>query len=122
MKLMQTFLVMAVFFIVPVLVQAAPVHHSRLCGPTKKQGLASCHAHVVTDDKGNFLAKTLPSGFSPAQLRSAYQLSGRAGKNPIVAIVDAYDDPTIKADLDFYSRAFNLGLLPDCKSTIAKSS
>jgi subtilase family serine protease len=39
-----------------------------------------------------------------------------------VAIVDAYDDPTIKNDLDIYSRQFGLPILPNCSGAIAKSS
>jgi subtilase family serine protease len=101
---------------------AATSHNSRVCSLAKKQGLASCNAHVLTDAKGNFLVTKSPSGFSPADLKNAYNLPGRASGNPIVAIVDSYDDPTIKNDLDVYSKQFGLPILPGCNNTIAKSS
>jgi subtilase family serine protease len=106
----------------PSLTSAVTVHQSRLCSVAKKQGLVSCNAHVVTDSKGQPLVSTSPTGFTPAQLRRAYTISGRADKNQIVAIVDAYNDPTIKKDLDTYSKQFGLPLLPDCKTDISKSS
>jgi subtilase family serine protease len=120
MKIKYFLFAIIAFFSVPIIGRAA-THNSRVCTLAKKQGLASCNAHVVTDDKGNFLVKSSPQGFSPAQLRSAYSLSGKADKHPIVAIVDAYDDPTIKKDLDIYSRQFGLPVLEDCKTDIAKS-
>src|SRR5262249_49276417 len=62
-----------------------------------------------------------PTGFNPQQLRTAYELSGRASDRQIVAIIDAYDDPTIKQDLDTYSQQFNLPPLPNCKTDMVKS-
>jgi subtilase family serine protease len=38
-----------------------------------------------------------------------------------VAIVDAYDDPTIKNDLDSYSKKFGLPVLPVCNGAVNKS-
>jgi subtilase family serine protease len=96
--------------------------NGRVCSAVKTQGLASCHAHVVSDDGGNFLVSSSPNGFSPNDLRTAYNLSGRSTEQKIVAIVDAYDDPFIKADLDTYNKQFNLPNLPDCKVDIKKST
>jgi subtilase family serine protease len=48
------------------------------------------------------------SGLGPADLRKAYNLASAAvtrGKGQTVALVDAYDDPTIESDLNTY-RAF----------------
>jgi len=102
--------------------KAAAINNSRACSVAKKAGLASCNAHVLSDAKGKFLVNTSPQGFGPADLRSAYNLSGRSNGNPIVAIVDSYDDPTIKNDLDVYSKKFDLPVLPNCGGTINKSS
>ena len=88
----------------------------------KKQGLASCNAHVLTDAKGNFLVSQSPKGFTPNDLKNAYNLPKQAAGNPIVAIVDAYDDPTIKNDLDVYSKQFGLPILPVCKGDISKTA
>src|SRR5437762_2374859 len=93
--------VTVITFILPIVSFAQTIYNSRVCSVAKKPGLASCNAHILTDDKGNLLVSKSPAGFSPADLRSAYSLGGRANGNPIVAIVAAYDDPTIKNDLDF---------------------
>jgi subtilase family serine protease len=52
-----------------------------------------------------------PSGYSPANLQSAYSLTGPSGSNgtgQTVAIVDAYDDPHAESDLAFYRSTFAL--------------
>ncbi len=50
-----------------------------------------------------------PSGWSPADLQSAYNLpSSTRGKGQIVAIVDAYDNPRVTSDLAEYRSTFNL--------------
>jgi subtilase family serine protease len=110
------------FFLLPAMCKADSTHNGRVCSVAKKQGLASCNAHVLTDAKGNFLVSKSPAGFTPNDLRNAYSLSGHASGNQIVAIVDAYDDPTIKSDLDIYSAKFNLPILPACKGDVIKSS
>jgi subtilase family serine protease len=55
-----------------------------------------------------------PSGYYPADIQSAYQLSGAIGAmtgSPTVAIVDAYDDPSAATDLAVYRSNFKL---PQC--------
>jgi hypothetical protein len=47
-------------------------------------------------------------GFGPKQLHSAYNLPAEATGTPTVGIVDAYDDPTIEADLKTYDTEFHL--------------
>ena len=106
----------------PMMSKADTIHNSRVCTLAKKQGLASCNIHLLTDAKGRPLVSSQPSGFSPKDLRAAYSLSGTAPNRPIVAIVDAYDDPTIKKDLDFYSKHFSLSTLPDCKIDVRSSA
>ncbi|MGP8100872.1 MAG: peptidase S8 [Candidatus Cybelea sp.] len=50
-----------------------------------------------------------PTGWSPADLQSAYNLpSSTRGKGQIVAIVDAYDNPKVASDLSEYRSTFNL--------------
>jgi subtilase family serine protease len=50
-----------------------------------------------------------PSGWSPADLQSAYDLpSSTRGNGQIVAIVDAYDNPKVASDLSKYRSTFNL--------------
>ncbi|MFN2449443.1 MAG: peptidase S8 [Candidatus Baltobacteraceae bacterium] len=53
------------------------------------------------------------AGLHPADILSAYRLSGASGTGT-VAIVDAYDDPAAEADLAVYRTAFGL---TQCTST-----
>ena len=51
-------------------------------------------------------------GYSPADLRSAYDLpSASAGSGQTVAVVDAYDDPKAEPDLDAYRSEYGI---PEC--------
>jgi subtilase family serine protease len=55
------------------------------------------------------LRLTLPGGFGPSDLRSAYKLpSGAAGAGATVAVVDAYNDPTAESDLGIYRSRYSL--------------
>ena len=52
---------------------------------------------------------TYSLGFSPQQIRGAYNISSTfRGAGITIAIVDAYDDPTAAADFDTFSRQFGL--------------
>lgn len=56
-----------------------------------------------------------PCGYSPGQLRGAYGVSHSrlTGKGVTVAILGAYDTPTMRADLDHYSRDYGLPVTRD---------
>ena len=60
-------------------------------------------------------SKTVPGGLTPANLHSAYSLpTETAGSSTqMIALVDAYNDPTAEADLGVYDSAFGL---PACTS------
>jgi subtilase family serine protease len=73
---------------------------------------------VVTDARGNPLATTGPTGYGPAQFHGAYALPKTGPAGQTVAIVDAYNDPTAKADLDTYNKTFGLAAFPSCGSGI----
>jgi subtilase family serine protease len=83
--------------------------HRPVCGPPAA-GQARCHAEVVTRQDGvTPLATAGPSGYGPAQLRSAYNLpSSTAGAGQTIAIVDAYDLPTAESDLATYRSQFGI--------------
>jgi len=51
-----------------------------------------------------------PTGLSPIQIKSAYNLPQTGGSGTI-AIVDAYDDPTVTSDLDTFSSQFGLPMI-----------
>ncbi len=102
-------------------------------GPVSK-GHAKCHALVVVhpDAHGHGPGPTntptptpvpLYSGaYGPVQFHTAYNLPTTANGNPIIAIVDAYDDPTAYQDLTTYSQTYGIPVLPQCSGTIANSS
>jgi subtilase family serine protease len=56
-----------------------------------------------------------PTGLSPAQVQAAYSFptSSTAGTGETIAIVDAYNDPSIASDLNVFSSTFNL---PACNT------
>ena len=70
-------------------------------------GGASCHAWVRVD----VAPQATPSGYGPADLRSAYALTSTGSASQTIAIVDAFDDPTAEADLAVYRSQFGL---PPC--------
>ncbi|HKC04491.1 MAG TPA: S53 family peptidase [Patescibacteria group bacterium] len=82
-----------------------------------------CHAKVVTDKDGNASVSGIPSGYSPAQFLKAYKLgTGLATSGSVtLAIIDAYDDPNIKTDLDKYNSTFGLPFFPSCTSGVTTS-
>jgi subtilase family serine protease len=55
-------------------------------------------------------SKTVPAGLTPANLHAAYSMPTEtpASATQTVAIVDAYNDPTVEADLGVYDQAFGL--------------
>ena len=79
-------------------------------------GVARCHARVVTDARGQILAgksatanpAIAPSGFGPADLRSAYWMFGTGRATTTVAVVDAYGYPNAERDLNVYRKQFGL--------------
>ncbi|MET7575713.1 putative Ig domain-containing protein, partial [Streptomyces sp. NPDC005492] len=85
------------------------VSTQHLCA-TAEPGHASCFAQRRTDIKQR-LASALaaaPSGLSPANLHSAYNLPTTAGSGMTVGIVDAYNDPNAESDLATYRSTYGL--------------
>jgi subtilase family serine protease len=89
----------------------AQINHVPVCPGPAAAGTARCHAHVVTDDKGQPLATSGPTGYAPADLRTAYNITVSGSSSTIVAIVDAYGYPNAESDLAVYRTQFNL---PPC--------
>jgi subtilase family serine protease len=73
----------------------------------------SCLAYRRTDVRhAKGVAAATPSGYSPADLASAYALpSGTAGAGETVAITIAYDNPHLESDLAVYREQYGL---PPC--------
>jgi len=90
-----------------------------VCG-TAKPGYARCFAQARTDVHGGKGVRgpaahaasgrdaTLPEGFGPADLHSAYNLPMTGGADQTIAIVDAGDDPYVEADLAVYRATYGL--------------
>lgn len=76
-------------------------------------------AEIVCHPNVDFLAGTAFSVYSPAQIRHAYGFDqvGWNGAGQTIAIVDAYDAPTVAADLHTFDVKFGL---TDPKLTVAK--
>jgi subtilase family serine protease len=74
---------------------------------------ARCHAHVVTDAKGQPLVSSRTSirGYEPADLRDAYKITATGLPTTIVAIVDAFGYPNAEKDLGIYRAQWGL---PPC--------
>ncbi len=91
---------------------------ARAVCPAPDAGAARCLALVVTDRRGNPLATTSPTGYGPAQFHGAYKLPTTASGNQTVAIVDAFDDPTAKSDLNVYNSTYGLPFFPNCGGSV----
>jgi len=80
-------------------------------------GHARCFAQVRTDvhgGRGVRAATSLPAGYGPSDLRSAYNLPSMGGAGQTVGIIDAGDDPKAEADLAVYRSTYGL---PPCTTT-----
>lgn len=96
----------------------AAVYHQRVCD-VPAAGAAACQARVRTDAGNKPLTTVLPNGLGPAQLHAAYQTpTTAAGPAPTIAVITAYDDARIKADLDTYNATFGLPAFANCSATV----
>jgi subtilase family serine protease len=126
-------LVVAIVAIAPSLMvaqgQATPsapgsgVHAVRVCPVSRSTERVGCLAWVRTDAAGRAMVSpsAIPAGLSPAQLHTAYQLPTTSVKGPTIAIIDAFSDPKVFADLKKYDAVFGLPVFPKCTKTVKKS-
>jgi subtilase family serine protease len=96
--------------------RSGATYHVPVCPGPVAAGTARCHAHVVTDAEGRPMARpaatnAAPAGYSPSDLRSAYNVSGSGSSSVTVAIVDAYGYPNAESDLATYRAQYGL---PPC--------
>jgi subtilase family serine protease len=85
-------------------------HSAKQVCQAPTDGFASCMSYVVTkgDNVTPDATTTYSSGFSPAQLKTAYGLTGKDASTT-VAVVDAYASPNALSDLNVYRNQFGLG-------------
>lgn len=91
---------------------AAALGSTLACGAARP-GHVRCMAQLSTLSgqvrHDSAAAGPVPGSYTPSDLASAYALpSGSAGAGQVVAIVDAFDDPTAEADLGVYRSRFSL--------------
>jgi len=91
------------------------VYALSVCGRFANVGTARCFGKVVTDARGNIkdgkpnLAPNVtPSGYGPADLRDAYNITGSGSASYTIAIVDAYGYDKAEADLAVYRSQYGL--------------
>jgi subtilase family serine protease len=82
---------------------------ANVCSQVVKPGMATCFAIRQTDTMQAHLApNAAPSGYGPADLRSAYSLTSSGSASATVAIVDSNDDPAAESDLASYRSTYGL--------------
>lgn len=104
---------------------AAVAHRNIPVCPAPPAGYAHCHAvlHQAVAANGKPAPNaTAPTGYSPATYMQAYGWADSSGSligtgsGKTVAVVDAYDDPTISSDLAYFSSYYHLA----CNSCFTK--
>jgi subtilase family serine protease len=88
----------------------------RACGGAVARGEARCFAlwsSTQTDATRATASATTPPkhAYTPADMTDVYQLDTSLGAGQTIAIVDAYDDPHVEADLALYRKTWGL---PPC--------
>jgi hypothetical protein len=84
--------------------------YEHVCDTPLSRG-AACGAQVVSAEDGVPLASASPpaSALGPADFHTAYSLPTTAlSGTPTIAIVDAFDDPNVEADLAVYDQQYGL--------------
>jgi N-acetylneuraminic acid mutarotase len=73
------------------------------------KGHYSCFSMKRTDVKHSLMLSpgVTPAGYSPTDIQSAYDLPS-GSDSPLVAVVDAYDDPNAESDLAVYRAQYGL--------------
>jgi subtilase family serine protease len=81
--------------------------------PAARPGTVSCAALVRT--WGTAILRTgAPTGYGPAQLRTAYSVTGTAAGHPLVALAEAFGDSHALSDLTTYRARYGLAPMTAC--------
>jgi len=91
------------------------VYYRYICGISRSSTHAECFAAVRTDAKGRILSSPTVSGYGPTQFHTGYNLPTTVSGSHTVAIVDAFADPNVLADLNHYNAQFGLPKMKKCK-------
>jgi subtilase family serine protease len=81
------------------------------------------HGSMTPAQSGLVPATATVQPVTPDILHAAYLLptTSAGSSSQTIGIVDAFDDPTVKADLDKFDTEFGLPALPNCSSTVHTS-
>jgi subtilase family serine protease len=100
------------------LAQAAQLHQEVTSGTLlsdhgTRPVCAHCESVLVTQAKGSDkpLSTAAPSGYGPADLASAYKITGSSSSTATIAIIDAGVDGNLASDLATYRKTYGL---PTC--------
>ena len=110
-----TLLASAVPMTAAVAAGASPgVHYKSVCGVSRSATYAECFALVRTDAKGHVLSSPTVSGYGPVQFHTGYNLPTTVTGKHTIAIVDAYSNPNVLANLNTYNTQFGLPTMKAC--------
>ena len=86
------------------------LHAKRVCATPRSADIASCSSKVLVNSRGVVPHSTTlaTTAKTPAQLKSAYKLTGTSSGGRTVAVVDAYGYPNLARDLATYRSHFGL--------------
>ncbi len=88
-----------------------------VCGISRSSTYAECFARVVTDTHGRAIAvNPNVSGYGPVQFHTGYNLPTTAVGKHTIAIVDAFANPNVLANLNTYNAQFGLPNTPKCST------
>jgi subtilase family serine protease len=99
----------------PVSTRAMHGSSRAVCGISRSTKYAQCFARVVTDANGRaIVVNPNVSGYGPVQFHTGYNLPTTASGNHTIAIVDAFSNPNVIANLNTYDSQFGLPAFPKC--------
>jgi hypothetical protein len=82
------------------------------CQHARSTRVVSCFGKMIATRTADGILSpkttTAPTGYGPADIRSAYNLAGTSATGKTVAIVDAYNDPNAEQDLATYRSHYGL--------------
>jgi subtilase family serine protease len=97
-----------------------------ICSASASPGLARCYAQVIVNAHASAAAArpfsvtnaTIGDAFNPLRFHKAYGLPTAAATNRTVAIVTAFDNPKIVADLNVANAHWGLSAFPQCTAAV----
>jgi subtilase family serine protease len=101
------------------------VYHVAVCPRLIPDTQARCLAQIVTDSAGRPIfhdakPNVTPSGYGPADLYSAYNITTQGSASTIMAIVDAHGYPNAEADMGVYRAQYGLPACTTANGCFAK--